>query len=407
MAYDDTTFRRTDEQPTDPAAYRANTLATTEQRRQEIADAGGDTSADLLRRDDDGRDRLGIHLGWEVVLLLAAAAFGFLLWRLDPSALRRPSLDNLLVNGAAIGLLTLGGGLTLRAGVPNLALGPIALAAALQYATQGDQGLVKAAVPALIIAAAGAIVVGLVVVVLHVPGWAATLAAAFGVIVFDQLSNHPVAVQGQYDPTDQAFFLFGGFALLAVLGGALGTITPVRRWLGGMRPVGDPSRRRGGAVVAPVMLSLVLSSLFAVGAGILMAAQSAKPIVPGTGLEWTGIALGLAMLAGTSAYGRRGGIFGTLFAVAAMTLYLDWSGRKGLDIALFATAACVFGGGLIVTRLVETYGRPLPPSVGDDWNAAPTTGAANWTPDLESWTPASASPARTDRWDEGPWGSAR
>ncbi|WP_433371600.1 ABC transporter permease [Actinoplanes sp. CA-142083] len=410
MAYDETTFRRTEEQPTDPAAYRANTLAAAEQRRREelAAEAvAADTSPDVLRRDDDGRDRLGIHLGWEVVLLLAAAAFAFLLWRLDPGSLKRPALDNLLVNGAAIGLLTLGGGLTLRAGVPNLAIGPIALAAALHYAEQGDQGLLKAAIPALIFAAAGAIVIGLLVLVLHVPGWAATLAAALGVIVYDQLRIAPVVVQGDYDPTDQAFFLFGGFALLAVVGGALGTITPVRRWLGGMRPHGDPARRRGAVVAAPVILSLVLSSLFAVAAGILMAAQSAGPIVPGTGLEWSGIALGLAMLAGTSAYGRRGGIFGTLFAVAALTLFLDWSSRKGLDIALFATAACVFGGGLIVTRLVETYGRPLSPGSGEDWNAAPTNGVTNWTPDLEAWNSATTTPARTDRWDEGPWGSSR
>ena len=414
MAYDEATYRRqTDEAtPTDPAAYRANTLAAAEQRRraEELAGSGAsDATADLPRRadfDEDGRDRLGIHLGWEVVLLLAAAAFAVLLWRLDPAALKRPALDNLLVNGAAIGLLTMGAGLSLRAGVPNLALGPIALAAALQYAEQGDQGLLKAGVPALVLAAAGGIVIALIVVVLHVPGWAATLAAALGVIVFDQLRTAPVAVQGGYDPTDQAFFLFGGFALLAVLGGALGTVTPVRRWLGGLRPSGDPARRRGAAVTLPVVLALVLSSAFAVAAGFLMAAQSAGPIVPGTGLEWTGIALGLAMLAGTSAYGRRGGIFGTLFAVIAMTLYLDWSARKGFDIALFATAACVFAGGLIVTRLVETYGRPLPPSIGDDWNAAPTTGAANWTPDLESWTPATTT-GRTDRWDAGPWGSSR
>jgi len=130
------------------------------------------------------------------------------------------------------------------------------------------------------------------------------------------------------------------------------------------------------------------------------------PIVPGTGLEWSGIAIGLALLAGTSAYGRRGGVFGTLFAVAALTLFLDWSGRKGLDISLFATAACVFAGGLIVTRLVETYGRPLSPSSGGDWNAAPTTGP-NWTPDLpETWSPT-ATPARSDRWDDGPWGATR
>jgi hypothetical protein len=409
MAYDETTYRRTDELTTDPAAYRANTLAAAEQRRRaEQLDDTADTS-DLRRVliDEDGRDRLGIHLGWEVVLLLAAAAIGFLLWQFDPDTLKRPALDNLLITGAIIGLLALGGGLTLRAGVPNIALGPIALAAALQYAEQGDEGLVKSVVPALVIATAGALAIGLFILVLHVPGWAATLAAALGVIVFDQLRVAPVQVQGDYDPTDQAFFLFGGFALLAVLGGALGTVTPLRRWLGAMRPVGDPAGRRGAAVAVPVLVALVLSSLFAVVAGVLLAAQSANPIQPGTGLEWTGIALGVAMLAGTSAYGRRGGIFGTLFAVAGLTLFLDYADRKNFDIALFAIAASVFAGGLIITRLVETYGRPLLPAGSDDWNAAPTTGPTNWTPYLpETWSPATTA-SRADRWDDGPWGSSR
>jgi hypothetical protein len=157
--------------------------------------------------------------------------------------------------------------------------------------------------------------------------------------------------------------------------------------------------------VLPVLVALVLSSVFAVGAGTLMAAQTTKPIVPGTGLEWTGIALGLAMVAGTSAYGRRGGIFGTLFAVTALTLFLDYADRKHFAIALFAIAAALVGGGLIVTRLVETYGRPLPPSTGDDWADASTT--TSWSPALpENWTPT-ATPARTDRWDDGPWGSSR
>jgi hypothetical protein len=412
MAYDEATYRRpADETPTDPAAYRANTLAAAEQRRRaEQLDEAGDTSTDVLRRvdgDEDGRDRLGIHLGWEVLLLVAAAAIGFLLWRVDADAFRRPALDVLLVTGAAIGLLALGAGLTLRAGVPNLAIGPIALAAALQYAEQGDQGLVKAVVPALIIAAVGAIAIALLILVLHVPGWAATLAAGFGVIVFDQLRVAPVAVQGDYDPTRQAFFLFGGFALLAVLGGALGTVGPVRRWVGGMRPSGDPAIRRGAVVTVPVVGALLLSSVFAVVAGVLLAAVSDTPVLPGTGLEWTGIALGLAMLAGTSAYGRRGGIFGTLFAVIALTLFLDYQEREKFDIALFAIAAAVLGGGLIVTRLVETYGRPLP--VADqDWNAAPATAGANWTPDLpETWSTTSTATGRTDRWDAGPWGSSR
>jgi hypothetical protein len=244
-----------------------------------------------------------------------------------------------------------------------------------------------------------------VILVLHVPGWAATLAAALGVIVFDQLRVAPVAVQGTYDPTGQAFFLFGGFALLAVFGGALGTVTPIRRWLGRLRPAGDPARRRGAAVAFPVIGALLLSSLFAVAAGTLLATQSDGPIVPATGIEWSGIALGLAMLAGTSAYGRRGGIFGTLFAVAALTLFLDYADRRNFDISLFAIAACVFAAGLVVTRLVETYGRPLPAAGQADWNAAAPATGANWQPDLpETWSTATTTP-RGDRWDSGPWGT--
>jgi hypothetical protein len=414
MAYDEASFtRQSDEQPSDPAAYRANTLAAAEQRRRaaEMMDETTDDTATAAavadEIDDDGRDRLGIHLGWEVVLLLTAAAFAFLLYRLDPSTLKRPALDTLLVTGAAIGLLTLGGGLTLRAGVPNLAIGPIALAASLQYAEQGDHGLVKAMLPAVVIAAVGGLVVGILILALHVPGWAASLGAALGVIVFDQLRVAPVAVQGDYDPSRQAFFLFGGFALLAVIGGALGTVTPVRRWLGQMRSSGDPARRRPAGAALPVIGSLVVSSVFAVGAGTLVAAQATRPIAPGTGLEWTGIAIGLAMLAGTSAYGRRGGIFGTLFAVAGLALFLDYAGRKDFEIALFAIAACLLGGGLIVTRLVETYGRPFSRGVGANWGAAPATNATNWTPDLPgTWTPATTA-APAERWDEGPWGSSR
>jgi hypothetical protein len=414
MAYDDTTFRRPSDGAAegDPAAYRTGHAATDYRARRRDLDPGdgsarhAEATADLASGDDD-RDRLGVHIGWEIVLLLGVAAIGYLLYRLDPASLKRPALDTLLVSAAAIGLLTLGMGVTLRAGVPNLALGPIALAAELQYAENGDLGLLKSALPALAIAAAGGLVIAVLILALHVPGWAATLGAGLGVIVYDQLRTGPVRVQGNYDPTDHAIYLFGGFALLAVLGGLLGTVGPARRWLGRMRPVGDPAWRRGGGTAVPVIGSLMLSSVFAVGAGILMSAQSAKPIVPGTGLEWTGIALGTALIAGTSAYGRRGGIFGTLLAVAGMALFLDYSDRRNLDIALFAIAACSIGGGLVITRLVETYGKPLlPAAVDEEWNAAASTGPANsWQPDRpDTWEqPAAPKP----RWDDGPWGSAR
>ncbi|WP_067509904.1 ABC transporter permease [Actinoplanes sp. TFC3] len=418
MAYDETPYRRdtAEDQLTGPAAYRAGAASTDyRNRRRELApdDTGTRITESLdpgSRRAGGGtaRDRLGVHIGWEIVLLLAVAAIAFLLYRLDPSGLRRPALDTLLISGASIGLLTLGAGLTLRAGVPNLAVGPIALAAALHYAENGDKGLVQAAVPALSIAAGGALIVALLVLMLHVPGWVASLGAAMGVIVYDQLRTAPVTVQGTYDPSNHAFYLFGAFALLAVFGGALGTIAPLRRLVGRLRPIGDPADRRGGAVALPVIASLLLSSLFAVVAGILMAAQSTGPIVPGTGLEWTGIAFGTALLAGTSAYGRRGGIFGTLLAVAGMALFLDYADRRTFEIALFAVGGATIGAGLLVTRLIETYGRPLPVDSAADWDDTPTGTA--WSPGLpETWSPSSAapSPQQSGQWDLGPWGSGR
>ncbi|MEV4635840.1 ABC transporter permease [Actinoplanes sp. NPDC049548] len=413
MAYDETTYRRNagdNQTSADPSAYRTGSASTDfrgRRRDTDLADSGvrlTEPVTDGPRRDwDDARDRLGVHIGWEIVLLLAVAAVAYLLYRLDPASLRRPALDTLLISGAATGLLALGAGLTLRAGVPNLAVGPIALAASLHFAENGDEGLVRAAVPALAIAAAGGLMAAVLVLVLHVPGWATSLAAAMGVIVYDQLRTGPVAVQGDYDPSDHAFYLFGGFALLAVIGGALGTVTSIRRSLGRMRPVGDPAARPGAGAVFPVLAALVVSSVFAVGAGILMAAKSTVPILPGTGLEWTGIAFGAALLAGTSAYGRRGGIFGTLLAVAGLTLFLDYADRRNFDIALFAIGAATIGAGLLVTRLIETYGRPLPIlGVDDDW----TGGSQGDVP--ESWSPSTTSSGRSSvQWDLGPWGSGR
>ncbi|MEV6600513.1 ABC transporter permease [Actinoplanes sp. NPDC051346] len=421
MAYDDSPYRRSgaDEQtPTDPAAYRTGSAATDFRNRRrdlEPDDTGTRITEPLPetgRRGgtDGGHDRLGVHIGWEIMLLLAVAAIAVLLYRFDPTSLRRPALDTLLTSGAVIGLLALGAGLTLRAGVPNLAVGPIALAAALHFAENGDKGLLQGAIPPLAIAAGGGLVAAILVLTLHVPGWLVSLAAAMGVIVFDQLRTAPVAVQRTYDLSDQAFFIFGGFALLAVLGGALGTAGPVRRMVGRMRAVGDPADRRGGGAVLPVVAALVLSSTFAAGAGILLAARSTAPIVPGTGLEWTGLAFGVALLAGTSAYGRRGGIFGTLLATAGITLFLDYAGRRDFDIALFAVGAATVGAGLLVTRLVETYGRPLPPpGVDEDWNGAPAA-EETWSPAMpETWSPATSQgqTRSSDQWDLGPWGGGR
>jgi ribose/xylose/arabinose/galactoside ABC-type transport system permease subunit len=461
MAYDEPTFRRHgNREPGDDASHRPNGLSTADYRgrRREPADHVADTprivkqrakadydtsqyqpgsrgvpaddtgtrlstGTDADRRNaatmlsqgtddqmtpvrDSGRDRLGIHFGWEAMLLLAVAAVGYLLFRLDPGSIKRPALDALLINGTAIGLLALGAGLSLRAGVVNLAVGPIAVASALHFAENSDLGLPEAVLPAVGIAAIGGLLIAAMVLAFHVPGWAATLAGAMSVIVFIELRTGPVEVQGTFDPSNQAYVLFGGFALLAVLGGGLGTVAPLRRLVGRMRPVDDPALRTGGATALPVIGALVVSSALAVGAGVLMAANSTEPIRPNTGLQWTGLAIGLALVAGTSAYGRRGGVFGTLLAVSFMALFLDYADRRDFGIALYATAACTVAVGLVVTRLIETYGRPVQQAGdGEDWQGAGN--GENWQPDMpETWSPSVPAQAGTDRWLDDRWGQS-
>ncbi|WFE37206.1 ABC transporter permease [Micromonospora sp. WMMD998] len=365
---------------------------------------------------EPGRDRIAVHVVWEFVLLAGLAAVTWQLWRSDSDALRGGALKTLLVDVAALGLLTLAAGLALRAAAVNLAIGPVALAAALHFAEQGDRGARDALLPALAVAAAGGLALALAVVVLHVPGWAASLAGAAGVIVYLERRTAPVAVQGEYDPRRAALYLFVGFAAVAVLGGLFGTIKPVRRLIGRFRPVADPARRRGAVAATVTALALVGSTVLAMLGGVLIAANGNGPVEPGTGLDWTVLAVGTVMLGGTSAYGRRGGVFGTLLAVCLVVVFLAWTVVHDWTISRWAVGGAVLGGGLLVTRLVETFGRPRPAPpgagvpaplrpVGDGvvsggWAMTPAPGPADAWPSV---LPERNADTPVDAWEAPRW----
>ena len=153
-------------------------------------------------------------------------------------------------------------------------------------------------------------------VVLHVPGWAASLAGAAGVVVYIERRSAPVLVQGDYDPQRSAGYLFAGFAAVAVLGGLFGAIRAVRRLVGRYRPIADPARRRGAVAAVVTAVALVgLHACWPPSPACCSPPTAPKPVAPTSGLDWTVLAVGVALLAGTSAYGRRGGVFGTLLAV--------------------------------------------------------------------------------------------
>lgn len=435
MAYDDSIYRRHDAggesradarygedlgYGDDPGARGAGGYAAgrfvdddyAQSGRGRVSSAALDDVFDDPAHGEPGRDRMAVHLVWEVLLLLAVVAVAFLLRRQNPDALRGDGLDRLLVAVAALGLLTLGAGLTLRAAAPNLALGPVAIACALHFAENGDNGVVAAMAPATVVVAGLGVALAILVLGLHVPSWAASLGVGLLAVVYIQLRTAPVDVQGGYDPTGHASYLFAGFAALALLGGLLGAIKTVRRTVGRFRPVGDPAWRRGGFASVITALCLIASMVLAAAAGVLLAAGGSGPVVPTAGFEWSGLALGAALLGGTSAFGRRGGVAGTLLAVVLTILVLRYEDERGLDIALAAVAAATVALGLVVTRLVEAYGRPrsaLEPDV--DWEPEPDP-ASDWTGGraerVDTWSPSlPAQPVenRGDPWDR--WGGSR
>nr|WP_067369680.1 hypothetical protein [Micromonospora rosaria] len=377
------------------------------------------TPVDLPANPDDpepgaaGHDRIGVHLAWEVVLLAGAVVLAYLLWRTQPATLRGAGLRDLLIDLVALGLLTVAAGLSLRTAAVNLAVGPVAVAAALHFAEQSERSVPAVVGPATLVAALGGLVLALVVVVLHVPSWAASLAGAAGVIVYIEQRAAPVVVQGDHDPGRAALHLFAGFAALAVLGGLFGAIRAVRRLVGRSRPVGDPALPQGPVAAVLTAFALVSSTVLAMLAGTLLAAEATAPVAPGTGLDGTVLAVGTALLAGTSAYGRRGGIFGTLFAVSLVALFLAWAQARGWVVSPWAVGGVALAIGLLVTRLVETFGRPRSTEVevadrpvsGDGtissgWSAPRSRPVDTWSPPA---LPTDPPPHPVDPWAGPGW----
>ncbi|MFC0533468.1 ABC transporter permease [Phytohabitans kaempferiae] len=380
-------------------------------QRRAVSQAELDDVFDDPAHGDPGRDRVAVHVIWEVLLLLAVGVVGFLLYREDSGALRGADLDQLLVLAAALGLLAVGASLTLRTGAPNLALGPIAIASALHFAENGDRGVLGSTIEAGVAAALLGLLMAIVVGAFHVPGWAVTLAGALAAMVFIQQRSGPVNLQGDYDPTEQALYLFGGVAAVSVIGGLIGMIKPVRRSVGRFRPVGDPAHRRGGLAAVLTGGGLIISSGFAAVAGVLLVAGQDSPVVPSPGLDWTAFALGAALLGGVSAFGRRGGVFGTILAAVLVTVFLEYEDTMGWDISPLALGAGVLVAGLVVTRIVEAYGRPRSRDDGldeEEWTESDPSSGWSGGRRTDSWaTPLPAQPtaSRTDPWDSDRWGT--
>jgi hypothetical protein len=373
MVYDDSRYRGEPDQriesgyPGEDGADDYSYPSTGHGERTDGISQRGYAPADLDDILDDpvhgepGRDRFGVHLGWELVLLFAVVFVGYLLYRDSRFAVTGDGLRTLMISASSLGLLVLGAGLSLRAASPNLAVGPIALASALYFAEHSGRGLLVSAAQAGVLALVVGAVIALVSVGLHVPAWAASFGAGLGVVLWIQQHHQTLELpRGTYQPVSQPAYWFGGFAALAVLGGLLGSVRPLRRAVGRFRPVGDPARRRGGAAAGVSIAALLGSSALASVAGVLVALQDRRVEPADTSLALTGLALGGALLAGTSAFGRRGGVLGTVLAAALLAVVIRYLRITHPEVSQLAVGAVAIGVGLVATRLVEAYGRPHP-----------------------------------------------
>jgi ribose/xylose/arabinose/galactoside ABC-type transport system permease subunit len=329
------------------------------------------TAAELDGAFDDpdhgepGRDRFSVHVLWELVLLLAGAGLAFLAIHTHGGSLSGVHLRTVMVAATVIGLLGLAAGISLRAGAVNLAIGPLMLLAGLFFGQHEHSGFYGAAGVALGIVLICGLAMALVVTVFHVPGWAVSLAAYFGILVWCTHLPETVTLVNRYQAVHEGYYWFGGFAALAIIGSILGAVRPIRRSLGRLRPVSDPADRRGTSAAVVTALALVGSSLLAGVAGIALT-MIVGSTTANDGLTYTGVGVAIALLGGTSAYGRRGGIFGTLLATVVVELAIydvtlrQWSGGEITVIAV------TLGIGVLVTRVVESYGRPKHVPVLDD-----------------------------------------
>lgn len=324
------------------------------------------------------RDRLWPHVVWEIVLAAGVVAAVFAVRHEDPGALSGAGRDNLLVLVSAGILLGSAFALSLRAAVPNLAVGAVAVVAGVLTAwLQAEHGY-QLRIAALI-ALGGAVALGLVtafvVVGFRLPGWAVGLGAALGLWAAAQSlsAGRTLTLDGVPNLRDWAWPLAIGAAALSIIGGVLGLLPRARLTLGQYRPSGDPAAARGSRAGLTATAALIGSMLLAAGAGLILAMR-VRTAVPDDGFTLLGVAAAAAFLGGTSAYGRRGGVFGTVLAAGFLQLATLW--LRLVDAGAWTRPALLGGAivlGLLVGRVVEAAGSTEPPPDDADEDAGPET----------------------------------
>lgn len=256
---------------------------------------------------------------WEGVLALLAL-LGLALVLASSGGER---LVDLLAQAGQLGLVAMGLSLSLRTATPNLAVGALAWLSAAFAAFASDAGMPVplAMVLALVLAGLAGLVMSVFTMVLSAPAWAVSLGAAVvcEAIVLALLDGRtiPLPVGAIYP----GVLGFAVFAVVSVAGGLLWNRQEVRKDLGSGWP---------GAV-----LGLAGSSVLAAAGGIALLLRLGEAPPGNQGLYTTVLALAAVLLGGTSPYGERAGVAGTVLGVLILAVAQGLLAYHGAPVWMF------------------------------------------------------------------------
>ncbi|MCW2506246.1 MAG: inner-rane translocator [Actinomycetia bacterium] len=303
------------------------------------------------------RDRVVGNVLWELLLAGAVAVVYVLASRGHPGQFGTADLAPLAMQGAVVGFVAVGLSLSIRAAVPNLAVGAIASGAGVlltRLSIQENWGYGPAIAVSVGAAMAAGLALWLVIAILNVPAWAASLGAS--VLIAGALygiADGSARLVGRYIPEPWPWF--AAFAVASILGGVVWLWPNVRRALSGFRSDEDPAIRPRGSFGA--LIALVLSSGLAGLGGVLAALQlgTASPVAFDS--QWL-LALGAVLLGGVSAFGRRAGVFGTVLGIVLLLLVQRWLllDQHGAGAFTMVVGAAILVG-MVATRFTESAGN--------------------------------------------------
>lgn len=331
---------------------------------------------DRAAGDGEERDRVWVHFVWEAVLLVLVIGLAVAVW---VSTGHSPVDDRFFAIAGALGLVAVGFALSLRAAVPNLAVGVIAASAgglcALLSADYG-WGFWPALVATLGAGLLAGVVLAVIVVGLSVPAWPASLGlsiATFGLAIGIAEGRRVGARVPGLPFVPPGWLVFAVFVVLSVVGGAIWLIPAVRRTLSGTRRAADPARYGGWGAAVGGTLALVGSTMLATVGGIVAMMQTrAVFLVDNT----TYLALAGVLLGGVSVFGRRAGVAGTVLGVLFVLLLQRLALLNGIGVGwLNMLTGIMIIMGLVVSRGLEAVGRKRPadvrPPASMPWSDAP------------------------------------